>query len=157
VTAELATLCQSCALCCDGSLFGRVDLEPDEVDSARRNRLPIVPSGKAFEQPCAALVTGAGGSGLRCAIYDERPRSCRRFVCKLYDRHVREGGPIEARIAVVRRVRALVAALEGAGFEPADFEGMNSGEQLADPRAAAAMTTYLELMRTLEADFSRVR
>jgi hypothetical protein len=29
-------------------------------------------------------------------------------VCKLHERHAREGGPLEARIAIVRRVRELL-------------------------------------------------
>jgi hypothetical protein len=153
--SELAILCQSCGLCCDGSLFGRVDLEPEEVGPARRHRLAVVPSGKAFEQPCAALVTGE--SGRHCSIYDERPISCRRFVCRLYDRHMREGGPIEERIAVVRRVRLLVASLEESGLEPVDFEGAQSSDRLADPRLIAAMPVYRELMSSLERDFSRAR
>jgi hypothetical protein len=117
--------------------------------------LRVVPNGKAFEQPCAALLTC--GSGLRCSIYDERPHSCRRFVCKLYDQQMREGGPIQERIAVVRRVRVLLASLERSGFGPADFEGVRASNQLADPRAVVALAAYLELMSSLERDFSRAR
>jgi Fe-S-cluster containining protein len=150
---ELAILCQSCGLCCDGSLFGRVDLEPGEVESARRHRLPVVAGGKAFEQPCSALL--ARGPGVHCSIYDERPASCRRFVCRLYDRQVREGGPIEERIAVVRRARLLVAWLEGSGLRPADLERIQSSDPLGDSRIALAMPAYLELKHSLERDFSR--
>jgi hypothetical protein len=152
---ELATLCQSCGMCCDGSLFGRVDLEPDEVDVARKRRLNLVPSGRAFEQPCSALVTIEGA--LRCSIYEERPRACRRFVCHLYDQHKREGGPIEARLAVVRRVRQLVATLEASGVGPGDFERARTNDPHADPCAAAAMPAYLELVGLLERDFARAR
>ena len=36
-------LCRDCGLCCDGSLFGGVDLEEAEVDAAAANGLhPIV-------------------------------------------------------------------------------------------------------------------
>jgi Fe-S-cluster containining protein len=150
---ELALLCQSCGLCCDGSLFGRVNLDPEEVDSARRHRLRVVADGRAFEQPCPALVPS--GAGLGCSIYDDRPHACRRFVCKLYDRHSREGGPIEERIAVARRARALLVFLQGSGFSPTDFEGVRSSDKAPDP--AAALPAYHELMLSLERDFSRVR
>ena len=42
---ELPTLCGACGLCCDGSLFGRVPLAPDEATPARRLRLRVLPTG----------------------------------------------------------------------------------------------------------------
>jgi Fe-S-cluster containining protein len=98
---ELEVLCVSCGLCCDGSLFGRVMFEPDEL--APKKRLHLIASGRGFDQPCGAL-----DEDRTCAIYDERPRACRRFICKLHDRHRREGGPLEARIAIVKRVHELL-------------------------------------------------
>lgn len=108
---ELTTLCKSCGLCCDGSLFGRVDLTPEELPLARKNRLHVV-NDRAFEQPCAAL-----GVGNACAIYDERPHACRRFTCRLYARHAREGGPLEPRLAIVRRARELLGRLPSVSEE----------------------------------------
>ncbi len=125
---ELTTLCRSCGLCCDGSLFGRVPLEGDEVAVARKNRLHVIQSETAFEQPCSALADGG------CSIYSERPRSCRAFVCRLHDRHGREGGPLAPRLAAIRRVRELIAAVNAQGLSPAD---------------------YAELQERLEADFGR--
>jgi Fe-S-cluster containining protein len=149
---ELALLCRSCGLCCDGSLFGRVDLEPEEVEPARRLRLRVLHNAKGFEQPCAALArSGPGLDGCLCTIYDDRPLSCRRFTCRLYDRHRREGGSIEERLSVVRRVRSLVARLEASGLTPADFEGT------VDHEAEPELHAYLELMRSLEEDFARAR
>ena len=63
----------------------------------------MIKGGRGFEQPCGALTRERS-----CSIYTERPLACRRFVCRLHDRHRREGGPLEARIAAVRRVRVLV-------------------------------------------------
>jgi len=60
VREALATLCRACGLCCDGSLFGRVPLaSAAEVERAKRRHLRVVPSGRSFEQPCAALVATA--------------------------------------------------------------------------------------------------
>jgi hypothetical protein len=101
VTHELETLCRSCGLCCDGSLFGRVTLQADEV------HLPVL------EQPCAAHSSSA------CSIYAERPRACRAFTCRLYERHRREGGPLETRLEAVRRVRALLRIVETTADEAA--------------------------------------
>lgn len=143
---DLATLCQSCGMCCDGSLFGRARLEADEVAGARRNRLPVIESGTGFDQPCPALGPAPGG-GRACSIYDERPRTCRRFVCRLFARHQQEGGSLEPRLASVRRVRELAATLESSGLRPPDFEG----ERMAGTPAAHA---FAELMVLLE-DFAR--
>jgi Fe-S-cluster containining protein len=152
VESELAILCQSCGLCCDGSLFGRVDLGPEEVESARRRRLRVIHGGRGFEQPCAALERpDAGREQRRCSIYDERPLSCRRFTCRLHERQRQHGGPIEEPLAVVRRVRHLVALLEASGLDPADLAGSDPVE----PRAEPAVRAYRELTRILEDDFAR--
>jgi uncharacterized protein len=145
--AELGRLCRSCGLCCDGSLFGLVVLQPEEVETARRHRLRVLASGKGFEQRCAAL-EGHGPVGPHeCTIYGERPQSCRDFACRLYERHRLEGGPIEPRLAAVRRVRELVAALEATGRTPADFE--------TEPAGSPAAARYSELMQRLGDDFAR--
>lgn len=110
---ELQTLCQACGLCCDGSLFGRVPLLPSEVAAARKHRLLVLPSERAMEQPCPALVDDGGSR--TCAAYDDRPAACRAFDCALLSRHRAEGGPLAARLASVRRTRALLAAVEASG------------------------------------------
>jgi Fe-S-cluster containining protein len=150
--AELALLCRSCGLCCDGSLFGIGDLDPDEVEPARRLRLRVLPNARGFEQPCAAL--SSSGAEHRCSIYEARPRACRRFACRLHDRHRREGGAIEARLAVVRRVRDLVHRLEASGWTAGDFSESDGSGPLSRDREAA-MEAYRELIRSLEEDFAR--
>ncbi len=154
MTDDLAILCQSCALCCDGSLFGRASLDPDEVEPARTRRLQVVGSGSGIAQPCAALAAQASSlEGARmCSIYDERPRSCRRFTCRLYERHRREGGPLEARLAAVRRVRELVASLQALRLRPADFDAV--GGHSSRPGSLASRI-HAELQERLLEDFAR--
>lgn len=115
---ELAALCRACGLCCDGALFGRVPLAPDEAEPLRRRGLRVVGAG-ALEQPCAALSPSPDDRA--CTLYDERPAACRAFVCTLHATHAQSGGPLEPRLAVVRRARALLAELDraqAAGEEP---------------------------------------
>jgi Fe-S-cluster containining protein len=81
-----------------------VSLAPEETEPARKHRLRVIDRGTAFDQPCSALAVDGG-----CAVYDDRPAACRRFVCVLHDRHRREGGPLEARLDVVRRTKRLLA------------------------------------------------
>jgi hypothetical protein len=152
---DLATLCRSCGMCCDGSLFGLVDLESAEVEPARRRRLRVLDSRKGFEQPCSALtaVETTRDAWQTCSIYAERPLACRRFACRLYDRHQREGGPLEPRLAAVRRIRELVASLDALGSKPADFEAEPS--TTSSSLGSFATQTFAELMRRLEEDFAR--
>lgn len=127
---QLSTLCRSCGLCCDGSLFGRARLAPDEVDDARRIKLRVVPNGASFAQPCTAWKPGVG-----CGVYLERPRTCRKFSCKLFERHRTEGGPLAPRLQAVARVRELARQME---------RGAREGSPVHE-----------ELVRRVEEDFAR--
>jgi Fe-S-cluster containining protein len=128
---ELALLCQSCGLCCDGSLFGRVTLATEELPTARQRHLRVLANGRAFEQPCTALTSPDGEDRRVCSVYRDRPRACSRFVCRLHERHRREGGPLERRIAIVTRVRQLIADV------------------------VASKQTSVDLQRHLDEDFAR--
>ena len=81
---DLSRICAACGLCCNGTLFGSVDLHDSEVALAERSHLPVVhpiePGQAHFLQPCSLHVDGTG-----CSIYDERPGACRRYVCKLLE------------------------------------------------------------------------
>jgi Fe-S-cluster containining protein len=129
--SDLSLLCGSCGLCCDGSLFGRVPLREREEGPARRGGLRVLDDGRAFDQPCPALSSGARRA---CSVYGERPAACRAFACRLYDRHLRQGGPLGPRLEAVDRVRRLLADHES--------RGLSSGERD-------------ELERRIEADFAR--
>lgn len=77
-------LCLECGLCCNGVIFARGELQPEE-DPARFRALgltlqPARPSkdaGRKFKQPCTAF------DGCRCQVYRERPSYCRQFECRL--------------------------------------------------------------------------
>jgi uncharacterized protein len=78
-------LCLACGLCCDGTLFDLVKLEPgDDVQKLKRLGLPVTLSrGKEaiarFPQPCSALCEDR-----TCRIYADRPRQCRVFECGVF-------------------------------------------------------------------------
>lgn len=75
-------LCRACGLCCDGTLFDGVKLEPgDDAPKLKTLGLPITVSrGKVavarFPQPCAALCADRS-----CRLYEHRPWQCRVFEC----------------------------------------------------------------------------
>lgn len=110
------TLCTSCGLCCDGTLFADVEL----VGQAEAARLEIMgmelddseTKAGLLSQPCAAL------RGRRCGIYAYRPKCCRVFECHLLQnaqRGVVTAERAAAQIAKarkqIRRVRTLLARL----------------------------------------------
>jgi hypothetical protein len=104
----LSTLCQSCGLCCDGSLFSHVPLEPPEVEAVRALGLPvarIADGSLAMPLPCPALARRS------CSLYGERPLGCRRFGCRLYA--ALDAGEIglTAALAVVGEAHLLLAGL----------------------------------------------
>jgi hypothetical protein len=69
-------------------------------------------------------------------------------VCRLYERHRREGGPLEPRLAAALRTRELLERLHESGWKLSDFAP--GGD--APPDDARA---FEELMRRLEEDFAR--
>jgi Fe-S-cluster containining protein len=82
---SLEALCQSCGLCCDGSLFTRVPLGVDEVvPEAALGVVTNERGGRHVPQRCAAL------SGTVCQQYAARPLACRRYECLLFGA-LREG------------------------------------------------------------------
>jgi Fe-S-cluster containining protein len=84
-------LCLACGLCCDGTLFDGVQLEPgDDAKKLKALGLPITVSrGRKpiarFPQPCAALCADR-----TCRLYANRPGQCRSFECKLF-KQLRDG------------------------------------------------------------------
>lgn len=110
--ATASRLCTACGMCCDGTLFEIVRLQPgDSPAQLSRQGMKIrCREGEFFmEQPCAALQeTG-------CTIYADRPSRCRLFHCQQLHR-VEAGtitaeaamSTIEATRALVRHVRALI-------------------------------------------------
>jgi len=85
--ADADVPCDGCTACCTSSQF--VHIEPDEVATLRR-----IPSALLFPAPrmpmghllmgydeqghCPMLIDGA------CSIYDDRPRTCRTYDCRIF-------------------------------------------------------------------------
>ena len=74
------SLCLACGLCCDGTLFGWVELRSeDDARTAKESGLNVVPyrGRDVLTQPCLAHKNCA------CTVYANRPEICRAFRCKL--------------------------------------------------------------------------
>lgn len=114
-----SALCIACGLCCAGAFYDLVPLDPDELDHARKLRLPLFDREPllTFRLPCPRL------DGTACTVYAERPRECARFACELLKAY--RHGQVELdeaieRVGVARAAFTRVAALRaGDPHDPA--------------------------------------
>ena len=79
----VSQLCPACGLCCNGVLFGDVELQPGD-NAGRLIDLGMALKKKgmkrAFVQPCRCF------DGKLCRIYADRPKRCATFECGLLKR-----------------------------------------------------------------------
>ncbi|AOS42973.1 Flagellin N-methylase [Lacunisphaera limnophila] len=143
-------LCLACGLCCDGTLFHHVRLEPgDDAAKLKALGLPVRTSRGAtpvtrFRQPCAALCADRS-----CRLYADRPGQCRSFECGVFQdvragrmeagaalrlvkqarrqaddvrRLLRALGDTDEHHAMNERFRRTKRRLEAGGADPADMD-----------------------------------
>jgi hypothetical protein len=111
---SLSTLCQHCGLCCDGTLFTHVPLQPAEAAPLRALGLPVKEREDGtcvLPQRCAAL------DGRRCTAYAARPEGCRRYHCQLFSALSEREVSLPEALSVVDGAHALLAT-QGAGRNP---------------------------------------
>lgn len=112
----LSALCVECGLCCDGSLFRFLPVEPSEVPQYRALALPVITaSGRlAMQLPCSRLEARC------CTVYEKRPPGCRSFVCHLGRRLELGDVKFPEALALVHEARRLLEVLrnEWPGHEP---------------------------------------
>lgn len=153
-------LCLHCGLCCDGTLFRDVELQPgDDVEKLRALALPLhsrrpeEADSLKFPQPCSALC-----SDLKCRVYADRPSRCREFECALFNavavgkvalpaalktirqtrqqaekvrRLLRELGDVGERVSLARRFKRLKRKFD-AGELPDGLDGETAYDRFAD-------------------------
>jgi hypothetical protein len=102
-------LCLRCGLCCDGTVFSNIILEPGEEDYVASLGLhPTVAEDKPVApQPCPAFVDGC------CSLYEVgRPKTCHTYACGILDGYLNAAAGIDASLAVIRLVRSLAREME---------------------------------------------
>ena len=106
-TDPAQSLCLSCGLCCDGSLFWGVSLEEGEVSPSPGDEAGVL------RQPCACF-DGA------CMIYSARPAECRAFTCHVLDALTEGPRDRDWALAQIAGMRRILAALDAVlpGREP---------------------------------------
>ncbi len=119
--SDTENLCISCGMCCNGTLFERVqlfdhdDTAPLLAHDANLFRKSGDESGKLYMQlPCPAHCDGA------CKIYEFRPSTCRGYKCELLGQVEKGGVSFEkARAIVLEALAARTATLKAAESHPA--------------------------------------
>lgn len=139
-------LCLACGLCCQGILHDWAKLTPDEVEAAEGHGLKtfIHPDGPAFRLPCPCHRDG------RCAIYAERPTTCRGYQCKLLRRYLAGEVTAEDGLRRIEQVKRLVDGIRrriGAPEDGMSVDGRSVWHQLAafEEASPAAMDADLKL------------
>ena len=104
----VSLLCPACGLCCNGVLFGDVELRAgDDAKRLAALRLDLFRKGRhqAFAQPCSCF------DGKLCRIYADRPKRCRTFECRLLQRtqvnELTTAGALKAIKAARRQVEVV--------------------------------------------------
>jgi len=163
-TAVATRLCSACGMCCDGTMFQIVRMQPGEVPAELgKLGLKIRCRGGEYymEQPCSAL------REKRCTVYDQRPVRCRLFNCQQLGR-VERGETTESEaMAMIIETRALVERVSGlieqSGLREDGQALVERYERVAstpvnealEPELVAVRAELEEVMRTLKLQLNR--
>lgn len=103
-------ICKACRLCCNGAMFGRVDLRDGEADPPARFGFDVAErwGHRCFTQPCRQL--DANG----CRAYAARPQACREYMClslRALERGRIDAAELARRTALARQAMAGLEAL----------------------------------------------
>ena len=159
-----ARLCAVCGMCCDGTMFQIVRMQPGEVPAALAKlglKIRCRDGEYYMEQPCSAL------REKRCTVYEQRPVRCRLFNCQQLGR-LEKGETTEAEAmemivetrALVERVRGLIeqCGLREDGQALVErFERVMSTpvNQALEPELVAVREELEETMRKLKLQLNR--
>lgn len=100
-------MCLDCGLCCDGTLFECAELEPHE--EALFDGATLIRAGGKVALPLLCCHYQAGA----CSVYTQRPTTCSRFTCELYDSVAASHVDVSAAHERIAEIRRLCALLEG--------------------------------------------
>jgi Fe-S-cluster containining protein len=93
-------ICQSCGMCCDGTLFGRTRLNPPVVNPKWPSHVIRSISGDGIlKQPCSAFQNGL------CGIYTSRPKVCQEFECKLLEEYASGAITSDEALEIIRNTK----------------------------------------------------
>ena len=132
-----ATLCTRCGLCCDGTLFGDVEL----TGPAEATRLAALGLDVDTDDADVELLSlpGRGLRGTRCSVYAHRPWCYRTFECRLLQEAERGAVTVEEALTRIAEAKAQTQRVKTlmAGMEPRRGLRLPLTERVADAIAAS--------------------
>ena len=145
IDSSSQSLCLTCGLCCDGTLFSYVPLLPDDATTPLKAvGINIVSDTDVdiFNQPCAAH------KNCTCTVYANRPQKCRTYRCELQKRFERGDISHEPALGIIYKVVSLKNEVKALAL--AASTNMQSAEEviflmkrwLADPSIGATKQSY---------------
>ena len=148
VVSSSQSLCLTCGLCCDGTLFWGMPLVPDDdVTPLEAVGINIVSDNDltVLKQPCAAH------KNCTCVVYANRPQRCRTFNCKLLKRFEREDVSQQSALEIINKMKSLKNEMNELAL--AASTTAQSGEEIlslmkrcqADPSVGATKQDYVLL------------
>jgi Fe-S-cluster containining protein len=104
--SETSSLCLACGFCCNGVLFTRVTVHPDEIERVRALGLVLETfrDGPGFRQPCSLYRESC------CSVYPHHPIGCRAYHCKLLKKYLAGTVTHEQAAQTIQSARELLAA-----------------------------------------------
>lgn len=106
-TITSSHLCIKCGICCDGTAFGQVTLESNDLNTVTQEiSLVDLKDKRILKQPCAALLD------CTCTIYPNRPGVCVAYECKLLKEYMR--GKVAENLAhrIINSVKLIKEEIE---------------------------------------------
>ena len=152
------TLCTRCGLCCDGTLFGDVELT-GQREATRLEILGLDVDADDADTELLALPCGAL-RGTRCSVYTQRPQCCRTFECRLLQNAQRGTVSVARALEHIAGARAQVQRVKTllAGVEPRRGLRLPLEERVADAIAVApASPAGVRRQAALEAAVAALR
>lgn len=146
--ATASRLCAACGMCCDGTMFQIVRMQPGDRP-AELSKLGLKIRSRAgeffMEQPCVALHEN------RCTVYAQRPTRCRLFNCQQL-RLVDAGTTTESEaLVLILAARELVtqvkALIEQSGLREDGQALLDRYERVTATPVNAAMEPEMAVVR----------
>jgi Fe-S-cluster containining protein len=151
--SDASNICLSCGICCDGTLIGFVQLDPEELprlskfmEFEKANELGF------FLQPCKKFCDG-------CTVYADRPKQCGIYKCDLLKSCEAQETDFDSAVAIVNdakqqklSIEKQLATLQIELKSPSFFFQMVELKNLLEKKKAEASMTpsHLALKSDLE-------
>jgi uncharacterized protein len=149
VVSSSQSLCLTCGLCCDGTLFYGVLLKSDDdVTPLKAAGINIVSDNAStlLQLPCAAH------KNCTCTVYENRPQGCRTYKCELLKRFERDDISQQSALEIINKIKSLKNEMNALAL--AASTTAQSGEEIklllnrcqTDPSIGAARQDYAHVL-----------